>query len=152
MKKIEAMQLSQERSRLLIEYINQVLSDEKVVDAKIIIGSNKIEKENIKTFDIYVPIRNFEKHLNTSITSQHENVLSSQILDDLIINYLNSKTIKLSRIYRIRGTFDDFTGINITSCNGTKISIDFGYIDRDIEENYNCKLEEYDTLNHGFKI
>lgn len=125
MKKIEALQLAPQRSKLLIEYINQILSDEKQVNASVEIQYAKINKELMVTYEIYVPNRNFEKHLNTGITSQQENVLISQILDDLVINYLESDTIQISRFYSIRSFSANFDGVSIQGLNGTKISINF---------------------------
>ena len=69
MKKVEAMELAPERSKLLCEYITQILSDNEKVNGEIKINSDKISNEYMITFDIIVPSKNFEKHLNNGITT-----------------------------------------------------------------------------------
>lgn len=65
MKKIEAMELAPERSKLLCEYITQILSDnEKIlsdnekVNGEIKINFAKINNEHMITFDILIPSKN----------------------------------------------------------------------------------------------
>lgn len=152
MKKAEAMQIAPEWSRLIIEYIDQILSDEVVVKAEIKIGCARVGNENMKTFGIYVPKKDFNKHWNTSITTQQRSVLDAQILDDLISNYLYSETIQISKFRSIKGSSFRFNGINIKGPNGTEIGIDFGSIDHDIEENYNNSLNGYANNHQGFKM
>ena len=66
--------LAPERSKLLCEYITQILSDnEKIlsdnekVNGEIKINFAKINNEHMITFDILIPSKNFVKHLNTGI-------------------------------------------------------------------------------------
>lgn len=82
--KREAMELAPERSKLLCEYITQILSDNEKVNGEIKINSDKISNEYMITFDIIVSNKNFEKHHNTGITPQQIDVLTDQILNDLL--------------------------------------------------------------------
>lgn len=88
MKKIEAQAIAPERSRLVIEYITKILSDIEKVNASMNFSSAKIDNQMMCTLDIYVPQRNFEKHLNLGITSDHSLVLYEQILNDFIDTFL----------------------------------------------------------------
>ena len=150
MKKIEAMELAPQRSKLLLDYVYQILSDEEQIEAKINIVSAKIEKEHMAVYEIIVPKRNFKRAYNTEITTQQKNVLDMQILNDLADNYLSDENVGLSKFYWYRGN-DNFNGIDIIGKNGTRICINFGNIDREIEENYNARLNEFINYNQNNK-
>ena len=105
MKKEEAMKIAPERSSLLCEYIMQILSDPEKVNGEIKINFTKINNEQMITFDICVPNRNFERYLNTGITTQQINILTGQILNDLIDNFMELETIGCTRYYTIRGGY-----------------------------------------------
>lgn len=122
MKKIEAMELAPERSKLLCEYITQILSDNEKVNGEIKINFAKINNEHMITFDILIPSKNFVKHLNTGITTQQIGVLTEQILNDLLDTFLESETI------------------------GSKLKINFvcrGDKFNEQVENYNERINEY---------
>lgn len=147
MKKEEAMQIAQERSRVLCEYISQILSDPQKVEGEIRINSTKIDKERMLTFDIRVPSKNFERHLNTGISVQHVDVLTGQILDDFIDHFLESEAIGCTRYYRIRGGYGmNIDGITAINSMGSQVRINFvcrgNNFDEQIET-YNAKLDEY---------
>jgi len=147
MKKEEAIQIAPEKSQLLCEYITQILSDNEKVNGKIVIDSAKINNERMVTFDISVPSKNFEKHLNTGITTQQVDVLTEQIFNDLIDNFLESENIGCTRYYSIRGGYGmNMDGVNALNCIGSNIKINFACRgDRFIEQaqNYNARLNEY---------
>ena len=84
MKEVETMELAPERSKLLCEYITKILSDNEKVNGEIKINFAKINNEHMITFDILIPSKNFVKHLNTGITTQQIDVLTEQILNDLL--------------------------------------------------------------------
>ena len=148
MKKEEAKEIAPIRSMLLCEYISQILSDSEKVNGKIEIDSAKINNERMITFDIYVPNKNFEKHLNTGITTQQINVLTEQILNDLLANFMESETIGCSRYYMIRGGYGmNMNGINLINNLGSKIKINFVCCGDEFSEqvrNYNAQLDEYE--------
>ncbi len=149
MKKEEAMEIAPKRSLLLCEYIIQILSDAEKVNGEIEINFTKINNERMVTFDIYVPSKNFEEHLNTGITTQQIDVLTEQILNDLIDNFLESETMGCSRYYSIRGGYGmNMDGVNLVNNIGSIIKLNFvcrgDKFDEQIQ-NYNAKLDEYEN-------
>ena len=147
MKKEEALKMAPERSRLLCEYIIQILSDNEKINGEIRINSAKINNERMITFDISVPSRGFERHLNTGITAQQVDVLTEQLLNDLLDNFVESETIGCTSYYSIRGGYGmNMDGVNLVNNIGSKIKINFvcqGNKFREQVENYNARLNEY---------
>lgn len=125
MKKIEAQQLAIERSKLIIEYIFQILSDPEKVNATMEFFNDKVENQNMVIFDINVPKRNFKRSLNLGITSDHENVLFEQLLNDLIETFLPHETMGITKYYSLKSMNKKFTGIDATNTIGSRISINF---------------------------
>lgn len=123
MKKSEAKLLAPENSKILIGYITQILSSEE--NAKINISYAKIEKENVCTFDIYVPSQNFERHFNTGITLQQSDALNEQILNDLLDNFMDSETIGATTFYSIKSSGGQFNGVKCMNIQGNTIPINF---------------------------
>ena len=136
-----------ERSKLLCEYIIQILSGNEKVSGEIKIDSAKINNERMLTFDITVPSKGFERHLNTGITIQQVDVLTEQILNDLIDNFVESETMDCTRYYSIRGGYGmNMNGVNAMNNIGSKIKINFvcqGDRFSKQVENYNSRLDEY---------
>lgn len=146
MKKIEAMEIAPLRSNLLIEYIDAFLMDTEMINPKIRISSIKFDgdSEPVKTFDIYIPENGFERHFNTGITFQQRDVLDNQILNDLAEHYMELSNVKLSTFTTIRsGRFQNFDGVFIQGNDGRTVSINMGYVDQNIINQYNTKLQEY---------
>ena len=154
MKKIEAMELAPERSKLLCEYITQILSDnEKIlsdnekVNGEIKINFAKINNEHMITFDILIPSKNFVKQLNTGITTQQIDVLTEQILNDLLDTFLESETIGCTRYYSVKGGYGtNMNGVNAMNTIGSKLKINFvcrGDKFNEQVENYNERINEY---------
>lgn len=148
MKKAEALQLAPQRSTLICEYITQILSDTEKVNGEIKIDSAKINNERMITFDIYVPNSNFERHFNAGITTQQINVLTEQILNDLIAKFLESESIFLTKYYIIRGGYGvNMDGVILFNDIGSIIKLNFACQGNKFDEqirNYNEKLDEYD--------
>ena len=111
MKKEEALKIAPERSKLLCEYIMQILSNNEGINGEIRIDSAKINNERMLTFDITVSKKDFERHFNTGITTQQVDVLTEQILNDLIDNFMESETIGCTRYYSMSGGY----GMNTVS-------------------------------------
>lgn len=131
MKKIEAQAIAPERSRLIIEYITQILSDSEKVNASMNFSSAKIDNQTMCTLDIYVPERNFEKHLNLGITIDHSLVLYEQILNDFLDTFLEHETMWVTRYYSIKSMQNDFSGVDAVNRNGSRIKINFNTTDPD---------------------
>lgn len=99
------------------------------------------------TFDISVPIRNFEKHLNSGIPSQHCDVLNEQILQKLIENFMDSETLGVTKYYCIRGGYGmNMNGVDVINSIGSSIKINFICRGEKFEEqinNYDDILNQY---------
>lgn len=142
------MQLAPEKSKLLCEYITQILSDNEKVSGEIRIDSDKINKERMIIFYISVPKRNFEKSFPIGIPTQQIDVVTNQILNDLVENFLGSETMGCTRYYTIRGGYGmNMDGINAKNIiTGSNIKINFacrGDKFQDQVNEYNAKLEAY---------
>ena len=153
MKKIEAKALAPEKSKLVIEYITQILSDSEKVNSVMDFWYAKIDGQNMCTLDIYVPERNFEKHLNLGITIDHSLVLYEQILNDFLDTFLEHQTMGVTRYYSIRSMQNDFSGVDAVNRNGSRIKINFNTTDPDfmnIISEYTRRYNEFaDSLeNH----
>lgn len=143
MKKAEALNKAGEKSKLIIEYITQILKDEEKVKGNMSFGSNKIDGQMMATLDIYVPKRDFEKHLNLGITSDHIDVLYEQFLNDLLDEILPTDTIGVTKFYSMRSMVKSFDGINAVNLIGSEITINMYGIDENIVKNYE---EKYDRI------
>lgn len=124
-KKNEAQALASEKSKLVIEYIMQILSDSEKVNSTMNFYYAKIEVKKMCTLDIYVPKRNFEKHLNLGITGEHSLVLYEQILNDFIDIFLGHETIGITKYYSIKSMQGTFSGVNVINSTGSEIKINF---------------------------
>ena len=153
MKKIKAKALAPEKSKLVIEYITQILSDSEKVNSVMDFWYAKIDGQNMCTLDIYVPETNFEKHLNLGITIDHSLVLYEQILNDFLDTFLEHQTMGVTRYYSIRSMQNDFSGVDAVNRNGSRIKINFNTTDPDfmnIISEYTRRYNEFaDSLeNH----
>ena len=146
MKKIEAKALAPEKSKLVIEYITQILSDSEKVNSTMDFWYAKIDGQNMCTLDIYVPERNFEKHLNLGITIDHELVLYEQLLNDFLDIFLENETMGVTRYYSIKSMQNDFSGVDAVNLNGSRIKINFNATNPDfmnIVSDYTRRYNEF---------
>ena len=109
MKKLEAKALAPEKSKLVVEYITQILSDTEKVNSVMDFWHAKIDGQDMCTLNIYVPETNFEKHLNLGITLDHSLVLYEQILNDFLDTFLEHKTMCVTRYYSIKSMQNNFS-------------------------------------------
>ena len=65
-------------------------------------NSAKIDNQNMCTLDIYVPTKNFEKHINLGITIDHCDIFYKQLFNDLFETFIEHDTIGVSRYYEIK--------------------------------------------------
>ena len=115
-----------ERVNLIIEYIEQIITDKLIKPAKINIESHRMDGVIYKILDIEVAERNFERHFNLGITVNQETEFYQQLLDTFISRYANSEKIGISKYYNkwdIVG--EGFSGIDISSIGGTVIKFSF---------------------------
>lgn len=148
MKKEEALKIAPEKSKLLCDFIIQILSENEKINGEIRIDFDKINNEKMILFDINIPSKGINRHvINTGITTQQINVLTEQILADFIDNFLASEIMGCTRYYSIRGGYGmNMDGVNIANTIGSKIKINFVCRgDKFIEqiENYNSRINEY---------
>lgn len=146
MKKIEAKALAPEKSKLVIEYITQILSNSEKVNSVMDFWYAKIDSQNMCTLDIYVPERNFEKHLNLGITIDHSLVLYEQILNDFLDTFLEHETMGVTRYYSIKSMQNDFSGVDAVNLNGSRIKINFNTTNPDfmnIVSDYTRRYNEF---------
>lgn len=152
MKKIEAQALAIEKSKLVIEYIIQILSDKEIVNSKMNFSSAKIDGQKICTLDIYVPEKNFEKHLNLGITIDHSMILYEQILNTFLDSFLENETMGVTKYYSVKSMSENFSGVKIINLIGSRIMVNFYYEFPDIISMYNEKYTEYEkTINEKNK-
>ncbi len=146
MKKIEAQQLAIDRSKLIIEYILQILSDSEKVNATMDFFDDKIENQNRIILNINVPQRNFKRSLNLEITSDHENILFAQLLDDLLKTFLPHETMGITKYYSMKTMHSNFTGIDAINTLGSRIAINFNSSGTEfmkLIENYQAKYNAF---------
>lgn len=152
MQKNEAQDLAIKRSNLIMEYLTQILSDSLTVHGKMEFLNTKIDSQDICTLDIYVPARDFERHLNLGITEEHELALFKQVLNDLL-KFLPHESIGVSRYYSIKSMLGGtFSGVRATNSIGSEIKINFNTTGPEFGElarNYQKKYDEFvDSLNN----
>ena len=151
MKKIEAKALAPEKSKLVIEYITQILSDSEKVNSVMDFWYSKIDGQNMCTLDIYVPERNFEKHLNLGITIDHSLVLYEQILNDFLDTFLEHEKMGVTRYYSIKSMQNDFSGVDAVNRNGSRIKINFNTTDPDFMNIVSEYTQRYDEFAESLK-
>lgn len=147
MKKEEAQVLAPIKSKLLMEYIQQILSDSIELTAQIHINTARINQENMCTYDIYVSARNFERHINTGISAQQSHILRTQILSDLIEYFMESETIGITKWEGIKSSNHNmnFDGVMAFNTIGSQIQIDF-------KVNSNSIKNAVDAYNHQIQM
>lgn len=148
MKKIEAQELAIERSKVIIEYITQILSDSEKVNASMEFTFDKIDNQNMLILNISVPKRDFKRSLNLGITTDHQLVLIEQLLNDLLDTFLAHETIGISRYYSLKSMGENFSGIDATNVLGSRITINLNASGPDfmnLISEYKRRLEEFVT-------
>ena len=143
MKKKEAEVVASKRVDLIMEYITQILKEPSKVFATMRFSSAKIDGQNMCTIDIYVPEKEFERHLNLGITSDHRDVLCREFLNRVITNILPHETIGATRFYSLRSNTTSFEGISVVNSISSEIKINMYGIDKKISDEYNIKYEDY---------
>lgn len=142
-------ELIEQRVSLITEYIEQILSDTLIVNAKMDLGKAVINGEYV-TLDIYVPERDFEKHLNLGISSNYENDFYKQLFNTLIEKYINSDVIGISKYRSVLGIVGpNFQGINLSNTKGSYLKLCFSPINKDkLISDYNSKIDLYMKENN----
>lgn len=152
MKKQEAMELAIDKSRVMIEYLEQILNDDNI-SGNMIFSSNKVdgEKEKMCTADFMLN-NGKEKHLNLGIPSIHSNIFIKQFTSDLVDRFAKDDMMGVSPYFEIKSmppiSRSGMDAISIDKETGkinNHIKIDFYYKGQDFDsimEEYNKKLKE----------
>ena len=150
MKKPEAQIIAIDKSRVMIEYLEQFLSDENII-GKMMFRAAKVGKEKLCVVDIMLN-NGFERHFNLGIPSVHCDVFTRQFTSDLADTFAKEKTKGVTEYFErhsmpplnIKGmaamSMDEETGKP-----NNLIEIDFYYGGKDFQtimREYNDKLKE----------
>ena len=145
MKKVEAQIIAPEKSKLLLEYIDQFMSYGNV-RGEILINSDKDPetKERMCYMEILID-DGFERHYNTDITAQQSDVLNEQILIDIAERYAQDKDVDITRYFTLNSMDGSIHGIRISNHKGSNILLNFlcrGLEFDKVVESYSKKLSE----------
>ncbi len=152
MKKQDAEVLAIDKSRVMIEYLEQILNDDNIL-GNMIFSFNKIdgEKEKMCTVDIILN-NNTERHLNLGIPSIHSDIFTRQFTSDLVDRFAKDDIMGVSPFFEIKSmpptSRRGMDAISINKETGkinNHIKIDFYYGGQDFDsimEEYNKKLKE----------
>lgn len=150
MKKKEAQMLAPSKSNLIMEYITQILSDTDKLNGDIEFNFAKINNQMNCVLDIYVPTKNFEKHLNLEITSDHSLVLYEQVLTDLL-NFLPSETMGVTKYFSIKSMAEYFSGVVALNNIGSELKINFNTTNPDFMILIDNYIKKYDEIAESLK-
>lgn len=149
MKKQETQELAIEKSKVMIEYLENFLSDENI-RGKMIFGADKVGKEELCTVDIMLN-SGFERHFNLGIPSVHCDVFTRQFTNDLADTFAKEKTKGVTPFFEIKSMpplnrkgIDAISVDEETEKSNSHIKIDFYYGGQDfyaIMHEYNQKLK-----------
>ena len=152
MKKQEAIELAIDKSRVMIEYLEQILSDDNIL-GNMTFRSSKVEGEDEKMCTVDIMLSNGkEKHLNLGIPSIHSDIFTRQFTSDLVDRFAKDDIMGVSPYFDIKSmppisrSGMDAISINKETGNiNNHIKIDFYYKGQDFDsimEEYNKKLKE----------
>src|SRR5699024_11142658 len=152
MKKQEAELIAIDKSRVMIEYLEQILSDDNI-SVNMIFSSNKIDGEKEKMCTVYIMLNNnTEKHLNLGIPSIYSDIFTKQFTTDLVDRFAKDNIMGVTHFFEIKSmppiSRRGMDAISINEETGkinNHIKIDFYSIGQDfysIMKEYNEKLKE----------
>ena len=152
MKKQEAEVLAIDKSRVMIEYLEQILSDDNI-SGNMIFSSNKVDGEKEKMCTVDIMLNNGKaRHLKLGIPSIHSDVFTKQFTSDLVNRFAKDDTMGVSPFFEIKSmpptSRRGMDAISINEETGkinNHIKIDFYSIGQyfySIMEEYNEKLKE----------
>ena len=102
MKKQEAEALAIDKSRVMIEYLEQILSDDNI-SGNMIFSSNKIDGEKEKMCTVDIMLNNGKaRHLKLGIPSIHSDVFTKQFTSDLVDRFAKDDTMGVSQFSEIK--------------------------------------------------
>ena len=152
MKKQEAMGLAVDKSRVMIEYLEQILEDNNIL-GKMTFNSSKVDGEREKMCSVDIVLNNgTERHLNLGIPSIHSDVFTKQFTNDLVDRFAKDNIMGVTLFFEIKSmppiSRRGMDAISINEETGkinNYIKIDFYYGGQEfysIMKEYNEKLKE----------
>ena len=152
MKKQEAELIAIDESRVMIEYLEQILSDDNI-SGNMTFRTSKVEGEDEKMCTVDIILSNGkEKHLNLGIPSIHSDIFTRQFTSDLVERFAKDDIMGVSPYFEIKSMPPiSRSGMDAMSINeetgkiNNHIKIDFYYKGQDFDsimEEYNKKLKE----------
>lgn len=152
MKKQEAMGLAVDKSRVMIEYLEQILEDNNIL-GKMTFNSSKVDGEREKMCSVDIVLNNgTERHLNLGIPSIHSDVFTKQFTNDLVDRFAKDNIMGVTLFFEIKSmppiSRRGMDAISINEETGkinNYIKIDFYYGGQEfysIMKEYNKKLKE----------
>ena len=151
MKKKEAEEIAVNVSRVIMEYITNILTDNQKVEGTIDFVSGKVEgyQEKMCVVVISVPDKPFYKPINSGIPSTHSIPFYTRVLEDIADTCLYQDDLSISRFYSIKEMMGPvFKGIDAKSTFGNRIRINFSNIGTELNEAidvYNKKIDLYES-------
>ncbi len=133
---------------LIIEYIEQFLSDSDIIHGKISIDTVEIDEVKYKTLEIALKNKTFERHINLGIKLQDEGVFFKKLLNTFIEKYADSENIGISKYYvkRCDPFNPDFHGIEVYNTKGSQLEFYFCPSNEESRlaiQEYNQKLDDF---------
>lgn len=146
MKKQEAKLLAPEKSKIVIEWLQQLLSCEEKFEGRMNFDWYKIDGNNCIICDINVPDLGVKRTINLEITKDHSDILYEQLFDDLIDTFLEHETMGISRYRSIRSSLVGMNFDGMDAFNRLKSVIEINFICigpnfRELATNYNQKID-----------
>ena len=152
MKKQEALGLAVDKSRVMIEYLEQILEDNNIL-GKMTFNSSKVDGEREKMCSVDIVLNNgTERHLNLGIPSIHSDVFTKQFTNDLVDRFAKDNIMGVTHFFEIKSmppiSRRGMDAISINEETGkinNYIKIDFYYGGQEfysIMKEYNEKLKE----------
>ena len=125
MKKEEASVLAKEKAKVMVEYLEQFLSDEKKVTGHMNFSSDN----SILVVDMMVKSdgkKLFEGHYNLGFSSVYADLLTEEISSLLLESFMPSDNLGVSDYARIRGFGSlDQDGFYVMNSHNSRIDINF---------------------------
>ena len=141
---------------LIIEYIEQILSDIDIIFGKISIDTVKMGEAEHKTLDIMLSNKRFERHFDLGIELQDEAVFYGKLLNTFIEKFADNENIGISKyhIKKCDPANSDFRGIDVSNTNGSYLEFYFCPSNKESSlaiQEYNQKLDDLiQKSNHKF--
>ena len=152
MKKQEAELIAIDKSRVMIEYLEQILEDDNIL-GNMTFNSIKVDGEREKMCTVDIVLNNStEKHLNLGIPSIYSDIFTKQFTNDLVDRFAKDNIMGVTHFFEIKSmppiSRRGMDAISINEETGkinNHIKIDFYSIGQDfysIMKEYNEKLKE----------